>query len=125
MKTMLLILIVLAGVAMADEPKSTPTQAARMSDAQMTSLIVGAWEDNCTFGTIEYKSDGTYVFKLDEKDVVEKWYVKDGALLKTDSEMGTTNYFKILFLTEDEWLTLGMSKHTKGYTFLKRKYLDY
>jgi hypothetical protein len=113
MKTVLLILMTLASVAMAQTP---------MSDAEMTKLIVGTWRSECTYDTIEYKSDGTVAFDLNGEKVVEKWWVKDGALLETDSSIkGGECYYKILFLTEDEWLILGMTPHAKGYIFRQRK----
>jgi hypothetical protein len=113
MKSMLLlVLIVLASVAMAQ---------ARMSDAEMKALIVGTWTYDCTLKTIVYKSDGTVTFNVDGKDVVEKWWVEDGALLETDASLERTCYYKILFLTKHEWLTLGMTPHAKGYIFQWRK----
>jgi hypothetical protein len=113
MKRLLLILMVLA---------STVYAQATMSDAEMTTLIVGTWIYDCNHAAFEYKSDGTVVFNLNGKDVVEKWYVKDGALLETDSELkGGMGYYKILFLTENEWLILGMTPHAKGYSFFRRE----
>jgi hypothetical protein len=117
MKTIFLTLMVLASVAYAQT---------KMSDAEMKKLIVGPWKFDCDCSTkhgentIEYKSDGTVIFKLDGKDVVEKWWVEDGALLETDASIERTCYYKILFLTENEFLTLGMTPHAKGYFFLRR-----
>jgi hypothetical protein len=112
MKKMLLILMVLASVAHAQ---------ATMSDAEMTALIVGTWTFDCTYATSVYKSDGTIVYNIDGRDVVEKWWVKDGAFLETDSSIGRTTYYKILFLTEYEWLRYGLTSHAKGYVFLRRE----
>ena len=98
----------------------------RMTDAEMTAMIVGVWTSGGTYPPVIYKADGTVVFQLNGKDIVEKWWVKDGALLETDDSIrGGLTYYKILFLTEDEFLTLGMTSHSKGYVFLYRKYLDY
>jgi hypothetical protein len=110
MKKMLLILMILASAAMAN-------------DAKMKALITGIWRSECDSSDItEYKSDGTVTFKLNGTDVVEKWDIKDGALLETDSiGNGRTNYYKILFLTKREWLMLGMTVHAKGYFFFWRK----
>jgi hypothetical protein len=109
MKNLLLMLMVMAGVAMAD-------------DAKMKALITGIWRSECDSSDItEYKSDGTVTFKFNGTDVVEKWDVKDGDLLQTDSSIQRLTYFKILFLTKREWLMLGMTVHAKGYVFYWRK----
>jgi hypothetical protein len=113
MKTILLLtLMVLASAAMVQ---------ARMTDAEMTALIVGTWTYDCNHATFVYNADGTVVFNLDGKDVVEKWWVKDGALLEPDPSIGRTCYYKILFLTEHEWLMLGLTPHAKGYSFFRRE----
>jgi hypothetical protein len=109
MKKMLLILLVLASAAMAN-------------DAKMKALITGIWRSGCDSSDItEYKSDGTVSFKLNGKDYVEKWDVKNGWLQETDSSTDRLAYFKILFLTKREWLMLGTSVHNKGYVFYWRK----
>jgi hypothetical protein len=94
---------------------------AMANDAEMKKLLVGTWTADCTLSTVVYKSDGTVVYNLDGRDVVEKWDVKDGALLETDYGTGRMDYFKILFLTKHEWLMLGMTPHSKGYFFYWRK----
>jgi hypothetical protein len=94
---------------------------AMAGDAEMKALIVGTWTFDCTYATTVYRSDGTVVYNIDGTDVVEKWYVKDGAFLETDTGTGRTDYFKILFLTKHEWLRLGMTPHAKGYFFCWRK----
>jgi hypothetical protein len=93
---------------------------ARADDAAMTKLIVGVWTYDCTLAKIEYKADGTVVFNSDGKDIVEKWHVEDGALFQTDDSLGRMTVFKILFLTEHEWLTLGITVHAKGYSFYRK-----
>lgn len=113
MKRFILILLTLASVAVAQ---------AKMSDAEMKALIVGTWTYECTDATSTYNPDGTIVYHIDGKDVVEKWWVKDGVFLETDASIkGGITYYKILFLTEHEWLMLGMTPHAKGYSFLRRE----
>jgi hypothetical protein len=97
----------------------TLASVAMAGDRQMKTLIVGTWTMDCNNikSTTTYKADGTVAFNLNGTDFVEKWDVKDGALLETDSSSGRLDYFKILFLTKHEWLLLGTSPHNKGYFF--------
>ena len=86
MKTTLLILLAMTSIAQAN-------------DAKLKKLIVGTWRNDCGTSTTVYKADGTVVYHLDDRDLVEKWDVKDGYLVETDHSSDRTDYFKILFLT--------------------------
>ena len=104
MKTMLLILMVLASVAMAQ---------ATMSDAKMKKLLVGTWTVDCTRATTVFHADGT-------SDDSEKWDIKDGEFMEiVDGDR--TYYYKIILLTKHEFLVLGMTVHAHGYFFYWRK----
>jgi hypothetical protein len=101
MKTMLLILLTLATLAYAQAP---------MTDAEMKALIVGTWKLECAQNTTwtTFWEDGRW----DDK----KWDVQDGMLVEIPKDPADRKfYFKILLLTEDEFLALGVTVHNKGY----------
>ena len=98
---------------------------ATAGDAKIKAMIVGTWRSECNCdGSSKpdvYKSDGTVVIQLNGTDIVEKWWVKDGALLETDHSSDRTDYFKILLLTERVLVLQGMTVHSKGYFLYWRK----
>ncbi len=84
----------LASLAPADEPAPK-----KLSDEEITKLMVGTWEDSARFGNVtirtveKYKKDGT-VEREDTINGNEKkyskltWSVKDGVLIKVVVEGG-------------------------------------
>jgi hypothetical protein len=107
MKTMLLILMILANMAMAQ---------ATMSDAEMKTLLVGTWtsDDNRTF---IFQPDGKWLVG----DVAEKWDIQGGKLIEIRSGFGAADLdYSILLLTKHEFLARENS-HGQGYIFLTRQ----
>jgi hypothetical protein len=117
MKTMLLILMILASAAMA-------------GDRQMRALLVGTWSLGETEEYTTFQEDGTMLAGV--HNVRMKWEVKDGVLTEIDTPEiegvdpsewqgksgGYWYSYAILFLTKHE-LLLQDTKY-KTYTFMSR-----
>jgi hypothetical protein len=103
MKTLLLILMTLASVAMAD-------------DAKMKKLIVGTWTDVCDRATVIFQSDGKWIGVGDD---TEKWDVQGGKFIEIRPAPETALAYSIHFLTKREFLAREDS-HGQGYMVLMR-----
>jgi hypothetical protein len=112
-------------VLKAGEPEdTTPTQAARMGDAEMKALIVGTW--NVDQGrTFTFTSDGRWIDtdpkfpNASEEERTERWDVKDGQLIEIRGSVESDRSYTILFLTKHEFLAQ-WDDHSRGYIFLNR-----
>jgi hypothetical protein len=129
MKTMMAaaaLMLAAGSAAMADEPKSTPTptQAARMGDAEMKKLLVGTWEmDDDTTNT--FTSDGRWITtdpkfpNASEDERTQGWDIKNGELIEIRRYPAGARPYTILFLTEHECL-LHWGHHGGGYALWTR-----
>jgi Family of unknown function (DUF5640) len=104
---MLLILMVLASAAMAD-------------DAKMKALLVGTWKDACDGKTTYvFHSDGKWLMSADDTDPEYRWDIKGDQFI----EMRPPNWehsFTILLLTRHQFLAQANSHDGEAYIFFKR-----
>jgi hypothetical protein len=106
MKRMLLILMILASAAMAD-------------DRQIKALLIGNWigDYHCKGRDFTFQSDGKWLI-VPGGDDDSKWDVKGGKLIATSSDQ-KNEYYTILFLSKHEFLARG-DDHDQVYLFLTR-----
>jgi hypothetical protein len=103
MKKMLLIWMVLASAAMAE-------------DAEMKALLVGDWTSDCNGKAFSFQEDGNQI--SNSKDP-EKWDIKDGLFIEIPTNGESRSYFKILLLTKHEFLLQNTSE-PRDYLFYTR-----
>jgi hypothetical protein len=108
MKTMLLILMTLASVAMAN-------------DAKIKARIVGTWRDFYTQKTCTFQADGEWLTEDDtgNKEPWEKWDVQGGKFIYIRPAPETALTCSILFITKREFL-VRKDSHGEPYMFLTR-----
>jgi hypothetical protein len=116
MKTILLILMTLASMAMAADRQINMAMAA---DREMKALLVGKWTDNYDQKTIAFWADGKLLWGADDPNP-EKWDIQDGQLIEIRGG-GRDHSYTILFLTKHEFLALVNRGDGRNYIFFKRE----
>ena len=104
MKKILLILMVMASTAVAN-------------DAKMKALLTGTWTDYCTIDKVIYRADGKLLSRGDDPDP-SKWDIKDGVLLESDAYH--EHSYTILLLTKHEFVAQLNARNGLIYLFLTR-----
>jgi hypothetical protein len=104
MKRMLLILMVLASAAMAN-------------DAKMKALLTGTWQTYCTLDKVIFQADGKWLTGGCDDPNPSKWTIKNGELLEIG---GHEHSFTILLLTKHAFLAQLNARDGLVYFFLTR-----
>jgi hypothetical protein len=123
MKTILLVLMTLASVAMAGVAMAEDRQInmAMAGDRQIKALLVGKWTDNYDQKTIAFWADGKLLWNADVDDPNPyKWDIQNGQLIEIRGGGLSDHSYTILFLTKHEFLALVNRGYGRNYIFLKR-----